>query len=82
MKEYLSLFTALSSTDIPKHTSNQPSTSSLRSSKIHHLTVKMQFTKLILAAALSLATGTHAWAKDGNGVWTANNNVWRIAEGR
>jgi len=42
----------------------------------------MQFTTTILAFALSLATGTQAWALDGNGVYVANNNVHRIAEGK
>ena len=41
----------------------------------------MQFTSTIIVAALSLAAGVTAWTKDGNGVWTANNNFYRIGDG-
>jgi hypothetical protein len=39
----------------------------------------MRFTSTIAAAVLSLAVGSQAWAQDPkNGIWTANNNVYRI----
>ncbi|KAF4839064.1 hypothetical protein CGCTS75_v000530 [Colletotrichum tropicale] len=38
----------------------------------------MQFSAIILFAAALLATGTHAWTKDANGVWVANNTYYTI----
>ncbi|KAH0426239.1 hypothetical protein CcaCcLH18_10468 [Colletotrichum camelliae] len=38
----------------------------------------MQFSAIILSAAALLATGTHAWTKDANGVWVANNTYYTI----
>lgn len=38
----------------------------------------MQFSAIILSAAALLATGAHAWTKDANGVWVANNTYYTI----
>ncbi|KAF9875143.1 hypothetical protein CkaCkLH20_07409 [Colletotrichum karsti] len=38
----------------------------------------MQFTSIIVSAALFLASGSYAWTKDANGVWTANNTYYTI----
>ncbi|GKT41156.1 uncharacterized protein ColSpa_01337 [Colletotrichum spaethianum] len=38
----------------------------------------MQFTSVIVPAALFLASGCHAWAQAANGVWVANNVYYNI----
>ncbi|KAK4124097.1 hypothetical protein N657DRAFT_594627 [Parathielavia appendiculata] len=38
----------------------------------------MRFVSTIVAAFLSLAAGSHAWAQDDRGVWIANNQFYDI----
>ncbi|GKT84332.1 hypothetical protein Ct61P_02182 [Colletotrichum tofieldiae] len=38
----------------------------------------MHFTSVFVPAALSLASGCHAWAQAANGVWVANNQYHNI----
>ncbi|KAF6790720.1 hypothetical protein CSOJ01_14488 [Colletotrichum sojae] len=41
----------------------------------------MRFFSAIATTVLLLASGTQAWTKDKNGVWVANNNVYRFDNG-